>query len=143
ARAGAFAGRGVWRYRALLPVEPGPTLGEGDTGLHSCATLGRELHVPALFVKNEGENPTGSFKDRGMTVGIALALAVGARAVVCASTGNTSASMAAYAARAGLRALVLIPAGKVAAGKLAQSVAHGAVIAQVEGNFDDAMRLVV
>jgi threonine synthase len=119
------------------------TLGEGDTGLHACERLGRELGIPRLFVKNEGENPTGSFKDRGMTVGIALAAAAGARAVACASTGNTSASMSAYAARAGLAAVVLIPAGKIASGKLAQTVAHGAVIAEVEGNFDEAMRLVV
>ena len=142
-RARAFEGRGVWRYRPLLPVEPGVTLGEGDTGLHRCERIGRELALPRLFVKNEGENPTGSFKDRGMTVGIALAGVAGVHTVACASTGNTSASMSAYAARAGLSAIVLIPAGKVASGKLAQAVAHGAVIAQVEGSFDDAMRLVV
>ncbi len=142
-RATAFEGRGVWRYRPLLPVDRAVTLGEGGTGLHPCERLGRELGIPRLFVKNEGENPTGSFKDRGMTVGIALARSAGARAVACASTGNTSASMAAYAARAGLAALVLLPAGKVALGKLSQAIAHGARIAQVEGNFDDAMRLVV
>ena len=133
----------MWRYRPLLPVGPKVTLGEGDTGLHACERLGRELGVSRLFVKNEGENPTGSFKDRGMTVGIALAAEAGVSAVACASTGNTSASMAAYAARAGLRAIVLIPAGKVASGKLAQTLAHGAEIAQVDGSFDDAMRLVV
>jgi threonine synthase len=138
-----FEGRGVWRYQPLLPVKKGASLGEGDTGLHLCERLGKELGVPRLYVKNEGENPTGSFKDRGMTVGIAIAKAVGARAVGCASTGNTSASMAAYAARAGLVALVLLPQGKVALGKLSQAIAHGARIAQVEGNFDDAMRLVV
>ncbi len=143
AKARSFEGRGVWRYAPLLPVGRAVTLGEGDTGLHACDRLGREFGIARLFVKNEGENPTGSFKDRGMTVGIALARAVGARAVACASTGNTSASMAAYAARAGLAALVLLPAGKVAGGKLSQAVAHGARIAQVEGNFDDAMRLVV
>jgi threonine synthase len=142
-RVGALEGRGVWRYQPLLPVRRSVTLGEGDTGLHPCPRLSREVGVPRLFVKNEGENPTGSFKDRGMTVGIARARAVGARAVVCASTGNTSASMAAYAARAGVRALVLLPAGKVALGKLSQAVAHGARVAQIEGNFDDAMRLVV
>ncbi len=143
ARASHFEGRGVWRYRALLPVEPGVTLGEGDTGLHRCDRLGREFGVADLWVKNEGENPTGSFKDRGMTVGIVLAAEAGAHTVACASTGNTSASMSAYAARAGLRAVVLIPAGKVAAGKLSQAIAHGATIAQLEGDFDDAMRLVV
>src|SRR6185369_16160549 len=99
--------------------------------------------VPNLLVKHEGENPSGSFKDRGMTVGIAMAASVGARRVACASTGNTAASMSAYAARAGLEAVVLIPAGQVASGKLSQTIAHGAVIAQVQGNFDDAMRLVV
>ncbi len=143
ARGRKLEGRGVWRYAPLLPVRRAVTLGEGDTGLHPCERLGREVGIPRLFVKNEGENPTGSFKDRGMTVGIALAAAVGARAVACASTGNTSASMAAYAARAGLTALVLIPAGKVAIGKVSQAVAYGARIAQIEGNFDDAMRLVV
>jgi threonine synthase len=140
---GKLEGRGVWRYEPLLPVKRRITLGEGDTGLHLCERLGRELGIPRLFVKNEGENPTGSFKDRGMTVGIALAAQVGARAVACASTGNTAASMAAYAARAGLAALVLLPTGKVAQGKLSQAVAHGARIAQIDGNFDDAMRLVV
>ncbi len=143
AKAGDLRGRGVWRYEPLLPVRRSVSLGEGDTGLHSCERLAKEVGIPRLFVKNEGENPTGSFKDRGMTVGIALARAVGAKAVACASTGNTSASMAAYAARAGLAALVLLPAGKVALGKLSQAIAHGARIAQVEGNFDDAMRLVV
>lgn len=142
-RVGDLEGRGVWRYQPLLPVKRAVTLGEGDTGLHLCERLGKKLGIPTLYVKNEGENPTGSFKDRGMTVGIALAAKVGAKAVACASTGNTSASMAAYAARAGLTALVLLPAGKVAMGKLSQAVAHGARIAQIEGNFDDAMRLVV
>ncbi len=143
ARAKEFKGEGVWRYQPLLPVKQLVTLGEGGTGLHPCDRVGRDTGIPRLLVKNEGENPTGSFKDRGMTVGIALAKAVGARAVGCASTGNTSASMAAYAARAGLVALVLLPAGKVALGKLSQAIAHGAKIAQVDGNFDDAMRLIV
>jgi len=142
-RVRAFDGEGVWRYQPILPVKRLVTLGEGGTGLHPCDRVGRDLGIPRLFVKNEGENPTGSFKDRGMTVGIALARAVGAKAVACASTGNTSASMAAYAARAGLTALVLLPAGKVALGKLSQAIAHGARIAQIDGNFDDAMRLVV
>jgi threonine synthase len=142
ARPSAFEGRGVWRYRALLPVAPAVTLGEGDTGLHRCERLGAALGVRELYVKNEGENPTGSFKDRGMTVGIAMAAEVRAHTVACASTGNTAASMAAYAARAGLRALVLIPEGKVAAGKLSQAIAHAAVIAELTGDFDDAMRLV-
>jgi len=136
-------GEGVWRYQPFLPVKKSVSLGEGGTGLHRCDRLGKILGVPELYIKNEGENPTGSFKDRGMTVGIAMAQSVGSKAVACASTGNTSASMAAYAARAGLSALVLLPAGKVALGKLSQAVAHGAKIAQIEGDFDDAMRLVV
>jgi threonine synthase len=143
ATATSFEGEGVWRYQPLLPVKKAVTLGEGGTGLHRCERLGKLLGIPELFIKNEGENPTGSFKDRGMTVGIAMALGAGAKAVACASTGNTSASMAAYAARAGLAALVLLPEGKVALGKLSQAIAHGAKIAQIEGNFDDAMRLVV
>ena len=138
-----FQGEGVWRYQPLLPIKKSVSLGEGGTGLHRCDRLGKQLGIPELYIKNEGENPTGSFKDRGMTVGIAMAQSVGSKAVACASTGNTSASMAAYAARAGLTALVLLPAGKVALGKLSQAVAHGAKIAQIEGNFDDAMRLVV
>ncbi len=140
-----FQGHGVWRYAPLLAADPdrAVSLMEGDTGLHRCERLGERLGIPALYVKNEGENPTGSFKDRGMTVGITRALQLGARAVACASTGNTSASMAAYAARAGLRAIVLITGGKVAHGKLAQAVVHGAQIVQIEGNFDDAMRLVL
>jgi threonine synthase len=143
AQAPRLSGEGVWRYQALLPIPKAVSLGEGGTGLHRCDRLGKILGIPELWIKNEGENPTGSFKDRGMTVGIAMAQSVGSKAVACASTGNTSASMAAYAARAGLAALVLLPAGKVALGKLSQAVAHGARIAQIEGNFDDAMRLVV
>jgi threonine synthase len=142
-RTTGLQGKGVWRYQALLPYPMAVSLGEGGTGLHVCDRAGKELGIPKLFVKNEGENPTGSFKDRGMTVGLAAARAAGAAAVGCASTGNTSASMAAYAARAGLKALVLLPAGKVALGKLSQAIAHGARIAQVDGNFDDAMRLIV
>jgi len=137
---------GVWRYRELLPIEENlevVSLGEGGTGLHECRRLASNLGLRKLHVKNEGENPTGSFKDRGMTVGVTTAVKLGADSVVCASTGNTSASLAAYAARAGLKCFVLIPAGKVAAGKLAQAVVHGAEIIEIEGNFDDAMRLVV
>lgn len=135
---------GVWRYAAALPVDSADavTLGEGATRLHRCERLARELGLDTLYVKTEGDNPSGSFKDRGMTVGVSQARRIGARTVVCASTGNTSASMAAYAARAGLEALVLVPDGKIAIGKLAQAVAHGAQIVQVAGNFDDAMRLV-
>jgi len=139
-----FSGRGVWRYEPWLPADAkdAATLMEGDTGLYPCDRLAREVGIKRLFIKNEGDNPTGSFKDRGMTVGVTWAAALGARAVACASTGNTSASMAAYAARRGLEAIVLIPDGKVAMGKLAQAVVHGARVVQIEGNFDDAMRLV-
>ena len=121
------------------------SLGEGDTPLVPLRRLPAHLGLPdgvSLSVKVEGSNPTGSFKDRGMVVAVAKAKAAGARCVICASTGNTSAAAAAYAGRAGLPCVVLIPSGKVAAGKLAQAVAFGAIIVQVEGNFDDAMRVV-
>ena len=137
---------GVWRYRELIPVGNSRaeiTLGEGGTNLYECKRLGEELGLPHLYVKNEGENPTGSFKDRGMTVGVTRALEIGVRTVVCASTGNTSASLAAYTARAGLRCVVLIPTGKIAFGKLAQAMIHGALVVQVQGNFDEALDLVV
>lgn len=137
---------GVWRYRELLPIDEKidvVSLGEGGTGLHECRRLAGDLGLKRLHVKNEGENPTGSFKDRGMTVGVTKALDLGAESVMCASTGNTSASLAAYAARAGLRCFVLIPTGKIAAGKLAQAIVHGARIVEIDGNFDDAMRAVV
>jgi threonine synthase len=135
----------VWRYRELLPVRSGSkavTLGEGGTGLHRCERLGRAVGVRCLYVKNEGENPTGSFKDRGMTVGVTRAVELGAKVLACASTGNTSASLAAYAAKAGLRCIVLIPSGAVAQGKLAQAVVHGADVVQVRGNFDRALEIV-
>ncbi len=140
----SLSGAGVWRYARFLPVDAGRrvSLSEGDTGLHACERLGSEFGIPHLFVKNEGENPTGSFKDRGMTVGVTRAVQLGAKAVACASTGNTAASLSAYAARAGLRAIVLVPSGQVAVGKIAQSVIHGGEIVQIEGNFDDAMRVV-
>jgi len=128
---------GVWRFReAVLDIaeEQIITHPEGAT---------RMYERDGIFFKHEGENPTGSFKDRGMTVAITDAVRLGARAVACASTGNTSASAAAYAAQAGLRAIVFIPAGKVAAGKLAQTVAYGALCLQVRGDFDAAMRLVL
>lgn len=115
---------------------------EGNTPLVPLPRLGRELGCQ-LFAKFEGLNPTGSFKDRGMTAAISEALGRGAQAVICASTGNTAASAAAYAARAGLRAIVLIPQGKVAAGKLAGALAYGAEVIQIDGSFDDALALVV
>lgn len=115
---------------------------EGNTPLIPLPRLARELNCE-LFVKFEGLNPTGSFKDRGMTAAISEALGRGAKTVICASTGNTAASAAAYAARAGLRCVVLIPEGKVATGKLAGAIAHGAEVIQIQGSFDDALTLVV
>jgi len=134
----------VWRYRELLPVlssEP-VTLYEGGTGLHRSRRLGELLNHPAVYVKNEGENPTGSFKDRGMTVGVTRAKELGSKVTICASTGNTSASLAAYAAKAGLHCIVLVPSGKVALGKLAQAMAYGAHVISVKGDFDYALRVV-
>ncbi len=136
---------GVWRYREFLPPLPSElivTRPEGNTNLYSHSALSAWTGCADLLVKHEGENPTGSFKDRGMTVAISHARAVGARAVACASTGNTSASVAAYAALAGLPSVVFLPAGKIAAGKLGQAIAYGARIVQVEGDFDAAMQLV-
>ena len=136
----------VWRYEELLPLGGDSlkvSLGEGGTCLHRSIRLAERLGLKRLRVKNEGQNPTGSFKDRGMTVGVSKAVEIGAERVACASTGNTSASLAAYAARAGLTCIVVIPSGRVALGKLAQSVAHGARVVQLEGSFDDALRVVI
>lgn len=136
----------IERYRDRLPVSAGArivSLGEGNTPLIRLENIPRELsHDIELYVKYEGLNPTGSFKDRGMTMAVTKAVEEGARAVICASTGNTSASAAAYAARAGIACFVLIPEGKIALGKLAQAMVHGAVILQIEGNFDVGMNLV-
>ena len=148
---------GVWRYRELILPAPERyvvTRPEGNTGLYpvgveNCSSgraghrqIGAFAGLEQFFLKHEGENPSGSFKDRGMTVGTTMALMLGAKAVACASTGNTSASLASYAAQAGMRGIVFLPAGSVAGGKLAQSLAYGAQIVQIEGDFDDAMRLV-
>lgn len=148
---------GVWRYRELvLPVPERFVVSrpEGNTGLYpagieNCGPdrpghkqIGLYAGLEHFFLKHEGENPTGSFKDRGMTVGVTMANLLGAKAVACASTGNTSASLASYAAQAGMRGIVFLPAGSVAGGKLAQSLAYGARTIQIQGNFDDAMRLV-
>ena len=134
------------RYREFLPVTdrtPVITLNEGNTPLVRAERLEAALGIEAeVYLKCEGLNPTGSFKDRGMTVAISKAVEEGARAVICASTGNTSASASAYAARAGLRAFVLIPEGKIALGKLSQAMIHGAQVLQIEGNFDQALRIV-
>jgi threonine synthase len=128
-------------YLPQVPAESVVTLGEGGTPLLPAPVLS-ELTGCEVYLKVEGMNPTGSFKDRGMTVAISLALARGARTVICASTGNTSASAAAYAARAGLACVVLVPSGKIALGKLAQALAYGARLVQVDGNFDDCLELV-
>lgn len=134
------------RYRAFLPVTsstPVVTLFEGNTPLIPVPNFVRAIGGTfSLYLKYEGMNPTGSFKDRGMTLAMSAAKARGARTVICASTGNTSAAAAAYAARAGIRALVILPAGKIAMGKLAQAIIYGAQIVPIDGNFDDALRLV-
>ncbi len=134
----------IEEYRAFLPVNsstPVITLLEGNTPLIPSVYLSSRLNLN-LFYKFEGANPTGSFKDRGMTLAISKAVEEGARAVICASTGNTSASAAAYAARAGLKCFVLIPEGKIALGKLTQALIHQAVVVGLKGNFDQALSLV-
>lgn len=134
------------RYRDYLPVNddtPVISLGEGNTPLIRLKNIPRLLEKDVdIYVKYEGLNPTGSFKDRGMTMAVTKAVEDGSNAVICASTGNTSASAAAYAARAGITAFVLIPEGKIAMGKLAQAMMYGAVIMQIRGNFDAGMELV-
>ena len=133
----------VWRYRELLPVKREPvTLQEGGTPLYHLKRLGEELGLPHLYAKHEGMNPSGSFKDRGMTVGVSMALELGMSQVACASTGNTSASLSQYAAKAGIPAVVLLPAGKVALGKIAQALMHGAKVISIRGNFDRALEMV-
>ena len=144
-RAVEAAARGVIaRYRDRLPVGEGTpiiTLGEGSTPLVFAPRLSERIGG-RVFIKCEGLNPTGSFKDRGMTVAVSKAVERGADGLICASTGNTSASAAAYAARAGIRCAVILPAGKIASGKLVQAIAHGARIVSIDGNFDDALRIV-
>src|SRR3954465_11008031 len=134
------------RYRERLPVSattPIVSLNEGDTPLIELLRLPRTIKKNVrIFAKFEGLNPTGSFKDRGMTMAVTKAVEAGARAIICASTGNTSAAAAAYAARAGIACFVLIPEGKIALGKLSQAMMHGPVVLQTRGNFDDGMRLV-
>ncbi|HSR63408.1 MAG TPA: threonine synthase [Gammaproteobacteria bacterium] len=136
----------IERYRDRLPVQDDTriiSLGEGDTPLIKLNNIPDMLEKDVdIYVKYEGLNPTGSFKDRGMTMAVTRAVEEGSEAIICASTGNTSASAAAYAARAGIRSFVLIPDGKIAQGKLAQAMLEGAVIIQIKGNFDDGMRLV-
>ena len=132
----------VWKYSSLLPVEITPvSLKEGGTPLYGCEKIGQELGVE-LYVKHEGMNPTGSFKDRGMTVGVTKAIELGMKVVACASTGNTAASLSIYGAKAGIPAVVLLPHEKVALGKVAQALMHGARVLSVRGNFDDTLALV-
>jgi len=141
----AMAAGIIERYAAYLPVSaatPRVTLGEGSTPLIRSSRIGPSLGIEQLYFKYEGLNPSGSFKDRGMAMATAKALEAGAQTLLCASTGNTSASAAAYAARCGLRAVVVVPAGGIAAGKLAQALAYGAHVLTVNGSFDVALRLV-
>ena len=133
------------RYRDLLPVTPDTplfSLGEGDTPLIRCPALENETGCGELYFKLEGCQPTGSFKDRGMVVAVAKAIETGSRAIMCASTGNTSASAAAYAAYLGIDAIIVVPKGKITMGKLAQAVVYGAKIVAIEGNFDQALTIV-
>lgn len=133
------------KYRQYLPLNdrtPMISLEEGNTPLVHAPRLGRELGCDQLFLKLEGCNPTGSFKDRGMVVAVAKAAEEGAQGVICASTGNTSASAAAYAARVGLPAVVLVPEGNIALGKLAQAIIYGAKVLAIDGSFDHALRIV-
>ncbi len=133
------------RYRDFLPVTdrtPIISLGEGNTPLVHIEHIGKRIGVPSLFVKYEGMNPTGSFKDRGMVMAISKAVEEGDKAIICASTGNTSASAAAYGAVAGLETIIVLPKGKIALGKMIQGIAAGARVLAVDGNFDDAFRVV-
>lgn len=138
---------GVWRYRELIhPLIADDQIisrEEGNTAIYSHRKIAEYAGVDDIRMKHEGQNPTGSFKDRGMTVGVSEAVRLGCTAVGCASTGNTSASLASYAARAGLKALVFIPSGEIAYGKLSQSLAYGARTIQIKGNFDDSMALIM
>ncbi len=136
---------GVWRYRELLPFAadaPIVTLAEGNTPLYDAPVSAAYCGLNALKLKHQGCNPTGSFKDTGMTTAVTQALILGARTVVCASTGNTAASLAAYAARAELQCAILVPRGQISHAKLAQSLDYGAAVLELDGNFDDAMRVI-
>ena len=136
---------GVWRFREVLPFgdeAPIVTLAEGNTPLYDAPRCARYSGLDALRLKHQGCNPTGSFKDTGMTTCVTQAVLLGARTVVCASTGNTSASLAAYAARAGLQCAILLPRGQITSSKLAQSMDYGAIVCEIDGNFDDCMRLI-
>ncbi|WGI17576.1 threonine synthase [Methanonatronarchaeum sp. AMET-Sl] len=133
---------GVWKYRPFLPCDERVSIAEGATPLYEADRLAEWVGVDELYIKNEGGNPTGSFKDRGMTVGVSKALEMGLTKVGCASTGNTSAALSIYGAKAGIDAIVLLPAGKVAMGKVAQALMHGANVISIKDNFDRALELV-
>jgi len=136
---------GVWRFRELLPFDDAAsviTLGEGSTPLYDAPRCAQYSGLNALSLKHQGCNPTGSFKDTGMTTCVTQALYLGARTVVCASTGNTAASLGAYAARAGLQCAILLPRGQITASKLAQSMDYGSMVCEIDGDFDDCMRLI-
>src|SRR4029077_13384675 len=136
---------GVWRFRELLPFDdaaPIITLFEGNTPLYDAPSCAEYSGLSALRLKHQGCNPTGSFKDAGMTAAVTQAIALGARTTVCASTGNPAASLAAYSARAGLQCAILLPRGQITAAKLAQSMDYGAIVMELDGNFDDCMRLI-
>jgi threonine synthase len=136
----------LYRYKDYLPITkktPLFSLGEGDTPLVRCSQLEKELAVGELYFKLEGCNPTGSFKDRGMVVAVAKALEEGSKALMCASTGNTSASAAAYAAGCGVESIIIIPKGKIALGKMAQAIVYRAKIVAIDGNFDQALKIVL
>jgi len=136
---------GVWRYAPFMPADPARrvSIQEGGTPLYKTNRLAADVGVSNVHVKFEGLNPTGSFKDRGMTVGVSHAKELGAKMVGCASTGNTSASLAAYAAKADMKCAVFLPSGKVAAGKLAQALFYGAKVLSIDGNFDEALDLAI
>src|SRR6201988_1632376 len=136
---------GVWRFRDFLPFPDDATvvsLGEGNTPLYDAPRSADYCRLSQLKLKHQGCNPTGSFKDTGMTVALTQARKLGARLVVCASTGNTAASLAAYAARAELQCAILVPQGQISPAKLAQSMDYGAIVCEIAGNFDDCMRLI-
>ncbi|MEM2157988.1 MAG: threonine synthase [Sulfolobales archaeon] len=136
----------MWRYRELIPLPKDAeivTLHEGGTPLIRANNLGKKLRIKELYMKFEGSNPTGSFKDRGMSVGISIAKHLGVKAVVCASTGNTSSSMAAYARRAGIKPILVVPKNGIAKGKMSQAVLYGGTVIEVQGNFDLAMKVIM
>jgi threonine synthase len=136
---------GVWRFREMLPIgaqQPLVTLREGNTPLYEAPRAAIYCGLDELWLKHQGANPTGSFKDTGMTAAVTHAVRLGAQTLACASTGNTAASLAAYAARAGVRAVILVPRGQVSSAKLGQSMDYGAAVLELEGNFDAAMRVV-